>query len=412
MTNAAESMFQSPELRCLAELIRPAEDATPKKPPRGFASLDWPTFAELAAYHRVEALVATSISNHKDWDMPEDWRRHFLQRQKVLARNTLRNAANTTRLCRFLTDSDVPFLLIKGVAVSQKFYADSEIRQAIDVDIWISPNDVSMVIERLKVDGYEIVHPDFDLTPHRLRALQRMVNEITIVHRDHRVSLDLHWRLNVNPYFMDWAFDDVYARSERLALNGLSVPVLSELDQLIYFHAHGAKHAWFRLKWLADLYRIDRLVSAETKAKLLTAAKTNKFEIMVSSGDWLLSSASGKTEPNSTVPVYIQRYIAKQIGSKISYNSLTVSNVSKVFAEFRYKLGLKRDLRYKLSTVLHYCLNMNDIPLLNLSERFFPVYAITGPIFGVARAIGRSLDALLSRPQNTPQPSLTDNKED
>jgi hypothetical protein len=62
----------------------------------------------------------------------------------------------------------------------------------------------------------------------------------------------LHWRLFLNPRFLDET--SLFASSRIVPLSGnIGLRTLGEEDLFTYLCAHGALHWWYQLKWLADV---------------------------------------------------------------------------------------------------------------------------------------------------------------
>ena len=65
-------------------------------------------------------------------------------------------------------------------------------------------------------------------------------------------QLELHWRLFLNPHFMDETSLLSSSRVVPLSEN-IGLRTLGEDDLFSYLCAHGALHWWYQLKWLADI---------------------------------------------------------------------------------------------------------------------------------------------------------------
>lgn len=386
----------------LVDLTRAGDDPALETLGTRLEDCDWAKLADLATYHRVDGLVAATLLARENWPIPVQWRQHFQERRKDLTFKKVQNLSASASLSKLFAASGIRHILIKGAAISERYYGDTALRQAIDVDIWIAPEDLESAIETLDLGGFKRPVQAVDIPQKCVGTYRKMVNELSFGKPSPPISLDLHWRLNVNPYFLPWAFDEIYERTDRLRIANTDIPVLNQQDQLINIYTHGAKHAWFRLKWLADLYRTKRILPEDVISASISAAKSDGSDIMFETGDALFQQVYERQTPTSSLPPSMITYMHRMILTPISYDSLSFANFSKLASELKYKIKLRRELKYKVSTVVHYCLNINDIPVLRLSERFFPVYVILGPVLGVCRMIGRSLDGLRSRSQNEP----------
>jgi putative nucleotidyltransferase-like protein len=99
----------------------------------------------------------------------------------------------------------------------------------------------------------------YTLAPHLarlpLKALLGFDCEVILSH-EKRTPIELHWAVAPDNY--PFRFDaDVMWRSRRTAhIAGQDVSVLAPECLLMYLCMHGAKHAWSRLIWFADVARL------------------------------------------------------------------------------------------------------------------------------------------------------------
>jgi hypothetical protein len=85
-------------------------------------------------------------------------------------------------------------------------------------------------------------------------------------------ALDLHWRAVDNSLLAPGRFR-MDALQEVAIAQQRTLPTLPTEELLLYLCVHGATHAWFRLKWLADVAALLRKGGPEAMARLQHEAK-------------------------------------------------------------------------------------------------------------------------------------------
>ena len=172
-------------------------------------------------------------------------------------------------IIRALGQEGIQFVLLKGHSVSTRFYQSPHTRECIDVDILVDWENITQARAAVEQLGFQQYFPDVPIPLNRHDMLQTLAGDIAYIRPSDRVQLDLHWRLNRNPHLLNWDFETVMGFSKLMPLANEKVMVMEPVAQINYMVCHGAKHAWFRLKWLADITRMlevltfDQLVEME-----------------------------------------------------------------------------------------------------------------------------------------------------
>jgi Uncharacterised nucleotidyltransferase len=245
--------LDTPEFRLLAACCR-----WPPSPPRNVAIrtaaagvTDWNQFLALVKRHRVGGLCHDSLSMAAP-ELPPTVAGVLDARGSAIARRNLALAAETVRLQRLIEAAGIPVLVLKGVALAQLAYGSLKIKHARDIDLLVPPDFAKTALNILAGDGYTIMHPAAELNAAQLHAVFRHARELRLGRASKNFSVELQWGMTDNPVLLK----DVSAcsPSQTVALaDGLAVRTLAPDELFAYLCAHGAQHAWSRLKWLADL---------------------------------------------------------------------------------------------------------------------------------------------------------------
>lgn len=143
-------------------------------------------------------------------------------------------------------------LAFKGVALATQAYDDFAIRGAGDLDLLVSPQDVSRAHRVLtdagwsRVPGYPSPGPSWAWRHH-----VRTDNELTL--SGTHSNVDLHWHLvPMRGSFPD--FDTLWERHVVMCVDGHPIPTLGLYDALAHSAAHAAKDQWRWLRSLLDVH--------------------------------------------------------------------------------------------------------------------------------------------------------------
>ena len=220
-----------------------------------FEGLDWEYFGRLVSQHKIQPLLIRGI------------RRLGPQAEKypslaALAREQNRYAAGNMRRLQALAEVNAAFaregirmLSMKGPLLSMELYGDPGMRTSKDLDLMVSPEDLSRAGEVLKGLGYELEPHCYGDTPMRRKYYSLLELEKHEVYHRGEICLELHWQ---SDYQMEYTFDAFWERREERPFMGRSVAVMGTDDRYPALFAHAAEHGFMRLRWLLDLYELQK----------------------------------------------------------------------------------------------------------------------------------------------------------
>lgn len=179
------------------------------------------------------------------------------RRQRMRA---LDQARRTIMLSRLLDRHGIAHLVVKGVVLSQQLYGDVGARASKDIDLLVDPARLADAGAAILAAGYRRTDGAADadaVRKHRTYAAGA-------------IQIELHDRLLDLSSYLALPFEAVWARRGTIAVLDQPLPVLNDVDTLLYLCAHGSEHVWFRLKWLHD---IARILAIDTGGRTLAAAQ-------------------------------------------------------------------------------------------------------------------------------------------
>ena len=220
-----------------------------------FEGLDWDYFGRLVSQHKIQPLLIRGI------------RRLGPQAEKypslaALAREQNRYAAGNMRRLQALAEVNAAFaregirmLSMKGPLLSMELYGDPGMRTSKDLDLMVSPADLSRAGEVLKGLGYELEPHPYATTPLRHKYYNLIENEKHEVYHRSEICIELHWQ---HDYQTEQSFDALWERREERPFMGGKTAVMGADDRYPALFIHAAEHGFMRLRWLLDLYELQK----------------------------------------------------------------------------------------------------------------------------------------------------------
>lgn len=215
-------------------------------------------FIELAHFHRLYPMFYAKL---KDSDVPAAIMQPLKKEYMVNAFHMLRLTRSLDQLFRLFQDNQIRALLLKGPALAQHLYGDTSLRTCKDLDILISLDEFDRTEQLLYSIGFTL---DYD-TP-RIYNWKKNGHHCNYSNHAEGVHIEIHWRLNPGSW-LEPTFDELWSRKEASFHANNPIYRLGDEDLLLYLSVHGARHSWFRLRWLLD---IAQLLEKELNWHLIT----------------------------------------------------------------------------------------------------------------------------------------------
>jgi hypothetical protein len=204
--------------------------------------------------HRL-AVVLEPHLDHWPWSEEKaEAIRALAARQRLAAMAQLRTALEALRA---LADHDVRALLIKGPALAMQTTANYTDRGGGDVDLFVSPDDLSRALGVLEGLGYGQVGARLPRQPG-----QRRWRYVCWVHHEQQLRrppglIDLHWALSPLRHGLP-DFEAAWAQRATLPIDGQTLATLSRGHALAYACVHAQRDQWMDLRALVDIDRLAR----------------------------------------------------------------------------------------------------------------------------------------------------------
>ena len=200
---------------------------------------------------------------------------------------SLRLSGELIRLIGLLADAGLPAVPIKGPVFAHRVYGSIARRSFWDLDLLVQREDVLAAKQVLLSQGYV---PETAWSARRERRELRRNCEYNFDHRETGIHVELHWRFMERSVGFDLPMADVWDRLEQTTFLGRQIRVPAVEDEYLALIVHnGAKHAWQRLRMIADVAVIGTIDSKVT-GRLAERAEAAGVRRVVATGVLLASS--------------------------------------------------------------------------------------------------------------------------
>ena len=252
------------------------------------------------------------------------------------ARKSLLLSVELFRVLDSLAAGGVRVIPFKGPALASLAYDDPGLRAFSDLDLLVERGDFTAARTILLSLGYASPVPEG--LPDGFLDWNE---ELPLLNARVGIRVDLHWR-PLPAHFSTLGPGFFFERTRPVVIDGRPVPTFSPEATFLYLCAHGGKHAWSSLKWLADAAHLVHrrqldwtLILAETEARRLD-------------GWVLLTLALLKDLLGVECPVPSGGVVPRTGAYRIARRNLTtVTRESNRFREFRFQMRLVMPLRDK-----------------------------------------------------------------
>jgi len=212
--------------------------------------INWEAFVQLALHHRVYPLLYVKLNKLKFYFVPEHVMEILHKSYQQNAFAMLELTSEMERIGRLFENNGIQAIFLKGPILADEIYGDIALRTSKDLDILVSINCIKATEELLKDSGYIKKKEKIILNEKKWR-----IHHSVFLHPIYKFSIEIHWRLNDRPD-KEPIFNVLWERRRISKLTGQPLNILGEEDLFLYLVSHGARHGWFRLRWLLDTDRL------------------------------------------------------------------------------------------------------------------------------------------------------------
>lgn len=237
-----------------------------------------------AAHHGIEPLLHAALSQSSGAAVPPEVMSRLSYRARGLAMRSMQQAGELRRMATALEEAGCNVIPIKGPVLGPLAYGNLAYRQFLDLDLLVRRASFSAATAMLQARGYE---PLRDLGVDETAAFIKWHDSFELVHPDKQIIVELHRDFFPGIHAPVLDHEDVWERHTWVELAGQKLRGLALEDLIIYLCAHGTKHRWAKLKWLADLAGLIHRQSGIDWAVVRARSRRAGALRMVTLGAWL-----------------------------------------------------------------------------------------------------------------------------
>jgi len=235
------------EQEVLASAVGVALGTTGGPPPAGLAAVDWNALVDLSVDHGVMPLLHRCVTDHWREAVPSVVRDRLDQQYEANAAVVAALLAELLELVNELAATGVAVLPLKGPIMARWLYGSAELRQFGDLDLFVAPESVARARGMLRKRGYEFQ------SERRTDALAVKASGAGDIH------VDLQWALARQVFRFPVKLEELWERSITIDVDGVAIHQPEPGDYLLVLCAHGGKHCWSSLIWIADIAAFLRM---------------------------------------------------------------------------------------------------------------------------------------------------------
>lgn len=251
---AVRSSSLSPEAGVLLEVMRSAVGVTRVNTSASLHNSisDWDFFLELACRNHVAISVYRNRGHELLRGMTAQSTEALREQYLGMVQHGLRLATIWREVATALNAARLRTLPYKGRALAADLYGDAAARDTWDIDVLLeSPDAARHAYEVLRPQGFLI-----DLPPAitSVDEVLRQDCELTLVHEESGVAVELHWRLLPSVFGDTGSADFMWAEAK--SNNAEGVPCWTATPdatmRMLLLHG-GVKHDWSELRLVVDV---------------------------------------------------------------------------------------------------------------------------------------------------------------
>jgi hypothetical protein len=164
----------------------------------------------------------------------------------------------------------VAALAYKGPALAVRAYGEVALRTYSDLDLLVAPGEVPRASRVLAERGYAAA---YSFSPAQERLFLSVDGDVPFHHPHTGTLVELHSQVSSRRFCVRLPTAELMARARPVSIGGGTVPTLADDDLFLALCAHGAKHRWARLEWLASAAALAARTGVNLRALAVRAGE-------------------------------------------------------------------------------------------------------------------------------------------
>ncbi|MED3711643.1 nucleotidyltransferase family protein [Peribacillus frigoritolerans] len=290
--------------------------------------IDWDIFLDLVCHHRVYSLISSKFKSLDEGVIPLQVINSLRNLHKENTLRMLHLTGEMEQISKLFLENNIPILLLKGPVIAADLYGDISLRTSRDLDILIPIDNLKKADQLLLKYGFEREEETGLMNEWKYRE-----HHFAYFHPQKNIILEIHWRMQRLPS-KEPRFKELWERKRISKLTTYPVYYLGEEDLFLYLISHGARHGWFRLRWLLDIDKTMRKMSNFTKVKLLLESYNN---LHIVGQALILASQLLNTPIQEEMKILINNNRSEKLAQKSLYFINCVESLDTIMSTKYYK---------------------------------------------------------------------------
>lgn len=216
-------------------------------------NVDWRSFDDAVRQHRIQPLLIRGLRSMDVARYPELERYRSLQNKYTM--ESLNRLQALAQIGGAFADAGIRMLAMKGPLLAIELYGDPSLRTSRDLDLMVEESALARAGEVLQQLGYHPEGGPFRQTPLRKKYLNLIELEKHEIYQKGDICVEVHWKSN---FQAEQSFDALWAQREERMIMGKPIAVMGEDERYSALIIHAAEHGFLRLRWLLDLYELQK----------------------------------------------------------------------------------------------------------------------------------------------------------
>lgn len=343
------------------------------------SKVDWNYFFDLVKKNRIYPIVYRNLSVLGCENINNKILRDIGELSKANLIASMKLTYELIKVMKTFKESNIRVFSLKGPALGNRIYGDSSLRMSHDLDILVEEENIHRAEEVLRGLGYLPIDFEKNLTEKQRNISIKQNHHLGYKNREN-ILVELHWRYSYEQ--QDVAFESIWNEKDTVTIGGEKISLLSKEEELLYLIFHGAKHGYFRLKWMLDIVEIIKNNNLDWEL-FLKKSKNLDMEDIVAQTNILCKYLFSVTFPISLKESKnAVRLASLSISLMLEEESKNKKNMKK-YTYLRLN-GFKAKTQYILKHFKPQVIDYNEI---ELEDRYYFLYYFLRPLLKLKRII-------------------------
>jgi Uncharacterised nucleotidyltransferase len=216
--------------------------------------IDWENVYEIAKIHKIRPLILRGVNLLPKDLIPQAFLSHLEAQTTEIIMRSLRNTKELLKILSLLKQHNIPVIPYKGSYFAKKYYGTYNMRETIDVDIFVYEKDIPQIIDVFKTIDYT---PHFPLNADQLQLYLNLNNDYNFQPVRQGSYIEPHFKSNI-PHSGTWfTLDTLMPYTEDVIFENTLIKAFNiNAELLLLITHHGIKEGWTKLKYLVDFYAL------------------------------------------------------------------------------------------------------------------------------------------------------------